>query len=52
MPETRHTPVAVLTGLDGDDANLGLLPRSVPVIYKGDSFGDDLARAMSHHFLL
>jgi CheY-like chemotaxis protein len=52
MPETRNTPVAVLTGLDGDDANLGLLPRSVPVIYKGDSFGDDLARAMSHHFLL
>ena len=52
MPETRNTPVALLTSLDDDDSNLALLPKSVPVIHKGDSFGDDLARAMSHHFLL
>ena len=52
MPETRNTPVAVLTSLDDDDANLNLLPKSVPVIHKGDRFGDDLAKAMSHHFLL
>lgn len=52
MPETRNTPVAVLTSLDDTDENLGLLPRSVPVIRKGETFGDDLARAMSHHFLL
>jgi len=52
MPETRNTPVAVLTSLDHNDDNLNLLPRSVPVIRKGDAFGDDLAKAMSHHFLL
>ena len=52
MPETRNTPVALLTSLDDDDSNLALLPKSVPVIHKGESFGDDLARAMSHHFLL
>ena len=52
MPETRNTPVAVLTSLDDDDSNLNLLPKSVPVIHKGESFGEDLARAMSHHFLL
>lgn len=52
MPETRNTPVALLTSLDDDDANLSLLPKSVPVIHKGERFGDDLARAMSHHFLL
>ena len=52
MPETRNTPVAVLTSLDDDDGNLNLLPKSVPVIHKGERFGDDLARAMSHHFLL
>lgn len=52
MPETRNTPVAILTSLGEDTAPLALLPKSVPVIHRGDSFGDDLARAMSHHFLL
>ncbi len=52
MPETRNTPVAVLTSLDDDNADLNLLPKSVPVIHRGDSFGDDLAKALSHHFLL
>lgn len=52
MPETRNTPVAVLTSLDDDNENLNLLPKSVPVIRKGDSFGEDLATALSHHFLL
>jgi len=52
MPETRNTPVAVLTSLDDNDENLNLLPKSVPVIRKGEAFGDDLAKAMSHHFLL
>ncbi len=52
MPETRNTPVAVLSSLDDSDGNLGLLPKSVPVIHTGEHFGDDLAKAMSHHFLL
>lgn len=52
MPETRNTPVAILTSLGDDSEGLALLPKSVPVIHRGDSFGDDLARAMSHHFLL
>jgi len=52
MPDTRNTPVAVLTSLDDDNADLNLLPKSVPVIHKGDSFGDDFAKALSHHFLL
>lgn len=52
MPETRNTPVALLTSRDEDNVNINLLPKSVPVIHKGDSFGDDLAKAMSHHFLL
>jgi len=52
MPDTRNTPVALLTSLDEDNADLNLLPKSVPVIHKGDTFGDDLAKAMSHHFLL
>ncbi len=52
MPETRNTPVAVLTNQGDDSGPLTLLPKSVPVIHRGDSFGDDLAKAMSHHFLL
>ena len=52
MPETRNTPVAVLTSLDDNDSNLNLLPKSVPVIHTGECFGDDLARAMSHQYLL
>ena len=52
MPETRNTPVAVLTNVGDESGPLALLPKSVPVIHRGDSFGDDLAKAMSHHFLL
>ena len=52
MPETRNTPVAVLTSLGENEEPLTLLPASVPVINKGESFGEDLAHAMSHHFLL
>ena len=52
MPDTRNTPVAVLTSLDDDSTDLNLLPKSVPVIHRGDRFGDDLAKALSHHFLL
>ena len=52
MPETRNTPVAVLTSLDDDDPKLKLLPKAIPIIHKGDRFGEDLAHALSHHFLL
>ena len=52
MPETRNTPVAILTSHGDNEEPLTLLPKSVPVIHKGENFGDDLAQAMSHHFLL
>lgn len=52
MPETRNIPVALITSLEPDDEQLGFVPDRVPVIRKGRSFGDDLARALSYHFLL
>ena len=52
MPETRNTPVALITSLDPDDDALSQVPDRVPVIHKGDRFGDDLAEALSYHFLL
>lgn len=52
MPMTRNIPVAVITSLSSDDDSLKLLPRTVPIIRKSDSFGDDLAEALAQHFLL
>lgn len=52
MPDTRNIPVALITSLEPDDEQLGFVPDRVPIIRKGRDFGDDLARALSYHFLL
>ena len=52
MPETRNTPVALITSLDTSDPVLQLIPKNVPIIHKSHRFGDDLAAALSYHFLL
>ena len=52
MPETRNVSIAVLTSLDKDNELLQLLPKKVPIIRKGASFGDDLANALDMLFLL
>ena len=52
MPETRNTPLALITALDPADEALRFVPDRVPIIHKSDQFGDDLAKALSYHFLL
>lgn len=52
MPATRNIPIAVITALDDDDERLHLLPRKVPVLHKGPSFGDDLFKALDNLFLI
>lgn len=52
MPATRNIPLAVITALDDDDERLQLLPRKVPVLHKGASFGDDLFKALDNLFLI
>ena len=52
MPVTRNIPVSLITSLPPDDEQLGFVPDRVPVIRKGVDFGDDLAQALSYHFLL
>ncbi len=52
MPATRNIPTALITSLDPNDDYLKLLPQAVPVIKKGPSFGDDLAEALSHLFII
>ncbi|OJX79420.1 Hpt domain-containing protein [Magnetospirillum sp. 64-120] len=52
MPSTRNIPIAVITSLNSDDDRLALLPRKVPVLYKGPSFGDDLFKALDDLFLI
>ena len=52
MTETRNIPVALITSFDKDHESLRHLPDSVPIIKKGQSFGDDLAEALQYHFLL
>jgi CheY-like chemotaxis protein len=52
MPATRNIPIAVITALDDDDERLQLLPRKVPVLHKGPSFGDDLFKALDNLFLI
>lgn len=52
MPSTRNIPIAVITSLDSHDESLALLPRKVPVLHKGPSFGDDLFKALDDLFLI
>ncbi len=52
MPATRNIGVAVITSLDPEDANLKMLPPTVPIIQKSASFGDDLVKALQEEFLL
>lgn len=52
MPSTRNIPLALITSLDKDDPHLQFLPKKVPVIHKGASFGDDLADALENLFLI
>ncbi len=52
MPETRNIPVAVITSLSKGNETLNTLPQHIPVIRKNERFGDDLAAALSYHFLL
>lgn len=52
MPGTRNIPTALITSLPEDDEYLKLVPKKVPVIRKGPSFGDDLAQALDQLFLI
>lgn len=52
MPSTRNIPLAVITSLDKDDDILKLLPKRVPVLFKGASFADDLFKALDSLFLI
>ncbi|CAA7625684.1 CheY-like receiver [Candidatus Terasakiella magnetica] len=52
MPSTRNIPLAVITSLDKDDEALKLLPKRVPVLFKGASFADDLFKALDSLFLI
>lgn len=52
MTSTRNIPLAVITSLDRDNEALQLLPRRIPVLFKGPSFGDDLFRALDDLFLI
>lgn len=52
IPATRNIPLAVITSLDAEDAQLKVLPKSVSLIRKTSAFGDDLTKALQHGFLL
>lgn len=52
MTSTRNIPLAVITSLDKDDDTLKLLPKRVPVLFKGASFADDLFKALDNLFLI
>lgn len=52
MPETRNIPAALITSLDPESEILRLLPKRVPIIKKGASFGDDLFHALDNLFLI
>ncbi|OAN42988.1 hypothetical protein A6A04_09810 [Paramagnetospirillum marisnigri] len=52
MPSTRNIPLAVITSLDKDDDSLKLLPKRIPVLFKGASFADDLFKALDNLFLI
>jgi CheY-like chemotaxis protein/HPt (histidine-containing phosphotransfer) domain-containing protein len=52
MPATRNIPIALITSLDEGDDRLALLPKKIPVVHKGASFGDDLFQALDSLFLI
>jgi CheY-like chemotaxis protein/HPt (histidine-containing phosphotransfer) domain-containing protein len=52
MPGTRNIPTALITSLPPEDEYLKLVPKKVPIIRKGPSFGDDLAQALAELFLI
>ncbi|MEO5337176.1 MAG: Hpt domain-containing protein [Magnetospirillum sp. WYHS-4] len=52
MPATRNIPLAVITSLDPGDEHLAMVPKHIPVIQKGPSFGDDLFKALDSLFLI
>jgi CheY-like chemotaxis protein len=52
MPSTRNIPMAVITSFDRGDPRLDLLPKRVPVVFKGPTFGDDLFKALDNLFLI
>ena len=52
MPATRNIPIALITSMEDSDEHLSLLPKKVPVIHKGPSFGDDLFKALDAQFLI
>lgn len=52
MPATRNIPLALITSLDPTDDHLAMLPKRIPVIHKGASFGDDLFKALDSLFLI
>ncbi|MGE5505227.1 MAG: response regulator, partial [Actinomycetota bacterium] len=52
MPSTRNIPIAVITSFDRDDPRLDLLPKKIPVVFKGATFGDDLFKALDNLFLI
>lgn len=52
MPATRNIPIAIITSLEQDDDQLALLPKKIPVVHKGTSFGDDLFKALDNLFLI
>jgi len=52
MPSTRNIPIAVITSLDPGDDALELLPKKIPVVHKGPTFGDDLFTALDSLFLI
>jgi CheY-like chemotaxis protein len=52
MPSTRNIPIAIITSLDPADDRLQLLPKRIPVVHKGASFGDDLFSALDNLFLI
>lgn len=52
MAATRNIPMAVITSLDDGDERLKLLPRKIPVVHKGATFGDDLFKALDDLFLI
>ncbi len=45
MPITRTIPVALITSLSADAHSLRELPAGVPLVRKGATFGEDLAKA-------
>jgi len=52
MAATRNIPLALITSLDADNDRFSRLPKNVPIIRKGPSFGDDLFEALDNLFLI